>query len=78
MSDQRGENILDSGAHYYEVYETSDGKYVAVGSIEAKFYRELMRLSGLAGEKLPASERPRLVARDEAAAGRDFPHQNPR
>jgi alpha-methylacyl-CoA racemase len=52
-SDQRGENILDTGAHYYEVYETSDGKHVAIGSIETKFYEELLRLSGLKGEELP-------------------------
>ncbi len=49
----RGENILDTGAHYYEVYETSDGKYVAVGSIEPKFYEELLELSGLKGQALP-------------------------
>jgi alpha-methylacyl-CoA racemase len=53
MSDRRGENFLDTGAHYYEVYETCDGKYIAVGSIEAKFYRELIRLSGLDGGELP-------------------------
>ncbi len=47
------ENILDTGSHYYEVYETKDGKYVSVGSIEVKFYEELLRLSGLKGEKLP-------------------------
>jgi alpha-methylacyl-CoA racemase len=35
------------------VYETSDGKYVAVGSIEPKFYAELLRLSGLANQELP-------------------------
>jgi alpha-methylacyl-CoA racemase len=52
--EQRGANMLDSGAHYYDTYETSDGKYIAVGSIEAKFYRELLRLSGLEGENLPA------------------------
>jgi alpha-methylacyl-CoA racemase len=52
-SDQRGENILDTGAHYYEVYQTSDGKHVAIGSIETKFYEELLRLSGLKGEELP-------------------------
>jgi len=52
-SDKRGENILDTGSHYYNVYETSDGKYVAVGSIESKFYAELLRLTGLEGEKLP-------------------------
>ncbi|HUN57309.1 MAG TPA: CaiB/BaiF CoA-transferase family protein [Candidatus Binataceae bacterium] len=49
----RGENILDTGAHYYDVYETSDGKYISIGSIETKFYEELLRLSGLKGEELP-------------------------
>ncbi|MEW6297913.1 MAG: CaiB/BaiF CoA-transferase family protein [Thermodesulfobacteriota bacterium] len=52
-SDRRGENILDTGAHYYNVYETRDGKYVAVGSIEPKFYAELLRLAGLEHEELP-------------------------
>lgn len=52
-NNERGDNILDTGAHYYEVYETSDGKHVAIGSIEAKFYEELLRLSGLKGEELP-------------------------
>ena len=52
-NDKRGENILDTGAHYYEVYETKDGKHVAIGSIEAKFYDELLRLSGLKGQELP-------------------------
>ncbi|HXG20948.1 MAG TPA: CaiB/BaiF CoA-transferase family protein [Methylomirabilota bacterium] len=52
-TDQRGENILDTGAHYYDVYETSDGKYVSIGSIEPKFYEELLTLSGLKHEELP-------------------------
>jgi alpha-methylacyl-CoA racemase len=52
-TDQRGENILDSGAHYYNVYETQDGQYVAIGSIEPKFYAELLRLTNLEGEELP-------------------------
>ena len=43
----RGENILDSGAHFYEVYETSDGRYVSVAPIEPKFYAELLRRVGL-------------------------------
>jgi alpha-methylacyl-CoA racemase len=55
-SDNRGENILDTGAHYYEVYETKDKKYVSIGSIEAKFYEELLRLSGLKGEELPRQQ----------------------
>ncbi len=52
--DRRGENLLDSGAPFYDVYETADHKYVAVGSLEPKFYRELLRLTGLENEKLPA------------------------
>jgi len=51
--ERRGENLLDSGAPFYEVYETRDGKYVAVGSLEPKFYRELLRLTGLEKEDLP-------------------------
>jgi len=52
-TDQRGENLLDSGAHFYDVYQTADGKYVSLGSIEPKFYAELLRLTGLAGKDLP-------------------------
>ncbi len=52
-TDRRGENILDSGAHFYDVYETADGKYVSIGAIEPKFYAELLRLTGLDGEDLP-------------------------
>jgi alpha-methylacyl-CoA racemase len=52
-NNERGDNILDSGAHYYEVYETKDNKYVAIGSIEAKFYAELLEKSGLKGQELP-------------------------
>ncbi|MCL5445156.1 MAG: CoA transferase [Actinobacteria bacterium] len=48
--EERGANILDTGAHFYEVYETSDGKYFAVGAIEDKFYAELLEGLGLSGE----------------------------
>ncbi|HYY62667.1 MAG TPA: CaiB/BaiF CoA-transferase family protein, partial [Burkholderiales bacterium] len=40
-SEERGANLLDSGAPWYDVYETADGKYVAIGAIEDKFYAEL-------------------------------------
>ncbi len=50
-SDERGTNLLDSGAPFYDVYETADGKYFAVGAIEPPFYAELIRVLGLA-EKL--------------------------
>jgi alpha-methylacyl-CoA racemase len=52
--DERGTNLLDTGAHFYDVYETADGKYVALGSIEPQFYAELLRLTGLGDESLPA------------------------
>jgi alpha-methylacyl-CoA racemase len=51
---ERGTNMLDGGAHFYEVYETRDGKYVALGAIEPQFYAELIGKLGLAGEDLPA------------------------
>jgi alpha-methylacyl-CoA racemase len=51
--EERGTNMLDSGAHFYDVYETKDGKYVSVGSIEPQFYAELLEKVGLAGEELP-------------------------
>ncbi len=53
-SEERGTNLLDTGAHFYEVYECADGKYISLGSIEPQFYAELLKLSGLEGEKLPA------------------------
>lgn len=52
-SQARGENLLDTGAHFYDVYETSDGKFVAVGALEPKFYKELITRLGLDGEDLP-------------------------
>jgi alpha-methylacyl-CoA racemase len=48
--DSRGENLLDSGAPFYDVYATADGRYVAVGALEPKFYAELLRLLGLDGD----------------------------
>lgn len=44
---QRGANMLDGGAHYYDVYETSDGKFVSIGSIEPQFYALLIEQAGL-------------------------------
>jgi alpha-methylacyl-CoA racemase len=49
-NDERGTNMLDTGAPFYEVYETSDGKWMAVGGIEAQFYAELIRGLGLEGD----------------------------
>jgi alpha-methylacyl-CoA racemase len=44
---RRGMNLLDTGAHFYDVYRCADGEYVSVGSIEPQFYSELLRLTGL-------------------------------
>ncbi len=44
---ERGANMLDGGAHFYDTYETRDGKYVAIGSIEPQFYKELMERTGI-------------------------------
>ncbi len=52
-SDERESNLLDGAAPFYDTYETADGKYVAIGSIEPQFYAELLRLSGLEGADLP-------------------------
>lgn len=44
---EKGVNILDGGAHFYDTYETRDGKYVAVGPIEPQFYHQLIKGMGL-------------------------------
>ena len=46
-SGPRGENLLDGGAPYYDTYATADGKYVAIGAIEPKFFAELAKQVGL-------------------------------
>lgn len=44
---KRGVNLLDSGAHFYDTYETKDGKYVSIGSLEPQFYAQLIEKAGL-------------------------------
>ena len=53
-SEERGANVLDTGAPWYDAYETKDGLYVSIGSIEARFYAELLEKLGIASESLPA------------------------
>lgn len=52
----RGANPIDGGAPYYTTYRTRDGKFMAVGAIEKRFYAELLARLGLAGESLPAQD----------------------
>jgi alpha-methylacyl-CoA racemase len=53
-NDERGANLLDTGSHFYDVYETRDGKYVSIGSIEPQFYALLLQQLGLENEDLPS------------------------
>jgi len=67
-SEERGTNLLDTGAHFYDTYETADGKWVSVGSIEPQFYAELLRLTGLDADpdfvgQMDRSRWPALKAR---------------
>ena len=48
--DERGQNFVDGGSHYYDSYETADGKFVAIGTIEPQFYHRLLELLGLDDE----------------------------
>ena len=69
--DRRGVNALDGGAHFYDTYETADGKWIALGSIEAPFYALLLEKLGLGDDPDFAQQNdhalwPRLKARLEA------------
>jgi len=52
-ADERGVNFVDSGAPWYDVYKTKDGKWLSVGAIEKRFYEELVEKLGLASAGLP-------------------------
>ncbi len=51
--DRRSSNLLDGATHFYNVYETRDGKYVSIGSIDPQFYAELLARLELTDETLP-------------------------
>ncbi|WIV55404.1 CaiB/BaiF CoA transferase family protein [Amycolatopsis nalaikhensis] len=46
----RAENLLDGGAHFYGVYECADGRFVSIGAVEPRFYRELLDALDLADD----------------------------
>jgi alpha-methylacyl-CoA racemase len=78
-SDERGTNMLDGGAPYYDTYECSDGRYVAVGAIEPQFYAAMLAGLGLNATDLPEQNDrtrwPELRARlTEAFASRNRDH----
>ena len=63
----RGSNLLDTGSHFYDTYETSDGKYISIGSIEPQFYALLLKLGGM-------SDIPELAS-DKQLNRNDWPMQ---
>ncbi len=66
-SDDRGAGLLNGGAPFYDVYETKDGLYVSIATVEKRFYEELLQRIGLNADDLP-SEEGRYVA--------ELPEQN--
>ena len=64
LSSKRGENVLDSGAYFYETYECLDGKFVSVAAIESKFHAEMFKLmdldSSIAADQMNREEWPKL------------------
>ena len=48
-----GTNLLDTGSPFYDVYETADGEWVSIGSIEPQFYAQLLELTGVQHDDLP-------------------------
>ncbi len=61
-ADDPGTNVLDSGAHFYEVYETADGGHISVGAIEPQFYAALLEALGLDAAEAPQWDRARWPA----------------
>jgi alpha-methylacyl-CoA racemase len=78
-TDERGTNMLDGGAPYYDTYECADGRYVSVGAIESQFYAAMLDGLGLDPTDLPGqndrSRWPELRARfTEVFASKDRDH----
>lgn len=60
IREERGVNLMDSGAPFYDCYECADGRYVSVAPIEGRFFAELLKRLGIeAGEVPPQSDRAR-------------------
>ena len=80
LNHERGTNHIDSGSHYYDVYECADGKWISIAPVEPKFYDELLRLldvridtpqldrAGWAQAKVRIAQRIRTRTRDEWTA----------
>jgi alpha-methylacyl-CoA racemase len=58
-ADARGTNLLDGAAHFYDTYETADGKYISIGALEPEFYRQLIGLTGVDAKEFSSHTDPR-------------------
>jgi alpha-methylacyl-CoA racemase len=66
--DERGTNMLDSGSHFYDTYETSDAQWISIGSFEAKFYALLLEKLELPPEEFPQMDEAQWPALKERMA----------
>ena len=66
-TEERGSNLFDGGAHFYGAYETADGKWVAIGAFEPRFYGLLLERAGITDpafhEQMDRDQWPRLKAK---------------
>lgn len=64
--DERGTNAIDSGSHFYQVYECADGKWICVAAVEDRFYADLLRRLGIEpgtlGEQMEPANWPQAKA----------------
>ncbi|MFS2126475.1 CaiB/BaiF CoA transferase family protein [Pseudomonas sp. Pseusp97] len=67
LGDERGANLLDGGAHFYDTYECADGRFIALGAIEPQFYAELLQRCGIDDpqfqRQMDATQWPQLKAK---------------
>ena len=76
--DERGSNMLDGASHYYNTYETADGKWVSVGAMEPQFYATLVRETGADPELFKNQHDAQSLAAAESRTGPHLQDQNPR
>jgi alpha-methylacyl-CoA racemase len=69
---ERGTNSLDSGAHYYEVYECADGEWISLAPIEERFYAELLRIVGISPDEIGQQRDRKNWARGKELFARAF------
>lgn len=71
-STERGTNLLDSGAYFYDVYECKDGRWLSIGCLEPRFFRQMVSLTGLDPAVLPPPSQPERWPEGKAVLARHF------